>query len=158
MTESLNVDIILEEDTPNIDVDVESQAATLNEILRNDTLTGDGIDTPLGVNTETIATVTSLNQGLELKQNKGNYALKTELPTKISTLENDSNYTPLTYVQTQLSTKQDKGDYALKDEIPSVPTKLSELDNDSGYITEDELNTLVGDINTVLDNINGEVV
>lgn len=136
MPESLNVDIILEEDTPNIDVDVESQAAAFSEILRNDTLTGDGIDTPLGVNTNAIATVDTLNQGLATKQGKGDYALKTELPTKISTLENDSNYTSLTYVQTQLSTKQDKGDYVLRN----------------------ELNSLVGDINTVLDNINGEVV
>ena len=79
MTESLNVDIILEEDTPNIDVDVESQAATFSEILRNDTLIGDGIDTPLGVNTNAIATVDTLNQGLATKQGKGDYATNTRV-------------------------------------------------------------------------------
>ena len=124
MTESLNVDIILEEDTPDIDVDVENQAAALNEILRNDTLTGDGIDTPLGVNTETIATVNSLNQGLELKQNKGNYALKTELPTKNSQLENDSDFVNSEYVTEGLATKQDKGDYATNTRVNQVENKI----------------------------------
>lgn len=87
-----------------------------------------------------------------------NFALKSEIPTKTSQLENNSDFVNSEYVTEGLATKQDKGDYALKDEIPSVPTKLSELDNDSGYITEDELNTAIGDINTILDNINGEVV
>ena len=77
--ESLNVDIILEEDTPSIDVDVESQAAAFSEILRNDTLIGDGIDTPLGVNTNVIATVDTLNQVLNTKQDKGDYATNTRV-------------------------------------------------------------------------------
>lgn len=38
------------------------------------------------------ATNTALTQGLDAKQDKGDYALKSELPTKVSELENDSKF------------------------------------------------------------------
>lgn len=105
------------------------------ELVGNKTSADLGIE----INAFDVVTKEDLEQGLDLKQDKGDYIVREELTQS-------------------LDGKQDKGDYALKDEIPSVPTKLSELDNDSGYITEDELNTAIGDINTILDNINGEVV
>jgi hypothetical protein len=72
------------------------------------------------------------------------------VPTKLSELNNDSGYITL-------------------NEVPkvNVPTKLSQLANDSGYITEQyyldsiksyytktEINTIVGDINSIITNIN----
>lgn len=39
-----------------------------------------------------------------------------------------------------------------------IPTKTSELTNDSGFATETYVNGIVGDINSVLDTINGEVI
>ena len=79
--------------------------------------------------------------------------------------------------------EQDLSNYATKDEIPTVPTNVSELNNDAGYLTEhqdvshlalkseipevpsieglatkDELNDAIGDINTILDKINGEEI
>ena len=53
-----------------------------------------------------------------------NYALKSDIPTKISELENDAGY---------LTEHQSLESYALKEEIP---TKISVLENDSGYLTE----------------------
>ena len=75
-----------------------------------------------------------------------NYATKEEIPTKMSELENDSNYLtsiPSEYVtETELNEKgyltehQDLSSYALKSELPTVPTKVSELENDKNYLTE----------------------
>ena len=51
------------------------------------------------------------------------YAKKTDIPTKVSQLENDRGYIDSTALTP----------YALKTE---VPTKTSQLTNDSGYLTE----------------------
>jgi hypothetical protein len=51
------------------------------------------------------------------------YAQKSELPTKVSQLENDKGY---------LTEHQDISGYAKKSELP---TKVSQLQNDSGYLT-----------------------
>ena len=55
------------------------------------------------------------------------YAAKSELPSKVSQLENDEGY---------LKEHQSLEDYAKKSDIPDVPTKVSELENDKGYLTE----------------------
>ena len=75
-------------------------------------------------------------------------------------------------LQQQINEKADKKD------IPAVPTKVSELENDSNFINEGQLNDkgyltnkdikglateqfvtdLVGSINSVLDEINGEII
>ena len=78
------------------------------------------------------------------------------IPTKVSDLENDSNFItsiPSEYVtETELKAKKYltsvPSTYALKTDIPTVPTKTSDLTNDSNfitsipeeYITETELN------------------
>ena len=82
-------------------------------------------------------------------QPAGDYALKSDIPTKVSELENDSqfvteaevsgdlaNKADKTYVDEQLATKQPVGDYALKSDIPA---KVSELTNDSNFVTEAEV-------------------
>lgn len=78
-------------------------------------------------------------------------------------------------LQQQINSKANKEDIPT---IPNIPTKLSELENDSNFINEEQLNdkgyltnkdikglateqyinNLVGDINRVLDQINGEVI
>ena len=87
----------------------------------------------------------------------GDYALKNDLPTKVSELENDEGYLtsiPSEYItETELDSKgyltgeivNSKADKTYVDEqldlkanksdIPVVPTKVSELDNDKGYLT-----------------------
>lgn len=71
-------------------------------------------------------------------QAKGNYALKNEIPTKTSELNNDSGF--LTSIPNDYKTKEEndelyqaKGNYASKEEIP---TKTSQLENDSSFITD----------------------
>lgn len=60
------------------------------------------------------ATETYVNEkvaGVDVSSQLTNYALKEEIPTKVSELENDSNY---------LTEHQDLSAYALKNEIPSI--------------------------------------
>ena len=61
---------------------------------------------------------------------------KPTIPTKTSELTNDSNF----------ASESD------------IPTKTSDLTNDSGYTTKTYVDGLIGDIDTILDNINGEVI
>ena len=65
---------------------------------------------------------------VDVSEQLNNYALKSEIPTKVSELENDSNY---------LTEHQDLSDYALKSDIPT--DYLKEVPSE--YITEDELNS-----------------
>lgn len=65
-------------------------------------------------------------------------------------------------------TKDELEGYATKDEIPTVPTDVSAFNNDAGYLTEHQslegyateeyVQNVIGDINTVLDVINGEII
>lgn len=79
-------------------------------------------------------------------QAKGDYALKTELPTNISNLTNDAgfitksvtdldNYT----LSENLATVAISGDYndlTNKPQIPDIPENVSAFTNDAGYLTE----------------------
>lgn len=62
------------------------------------------------------------------------YATKSELPTKVSQLQNDSRFITLEEVP-----ETDLSEYAKKSELPTVPKKVSELTNDAGYITAAEV-------------------
>lgn len=67
------------------------------------------------------------------------YALKTDIPTKTSELENDSGFVTSSDVEESLSAYQPisgMNEYALNADIP---TKTSELINDSGYITSSQI-------------------
>lgn len=59
------------------------------------------------------------------------YATKSELPTKVSQLQNDSKFITRDEVP-----KTDLSEYAKKSELPKVPTKVSAFTNDAGYLTE----------------------
>ena len=72
-----------------------------------------------------------------------NGVIKTTItsPTKVSELENDSRFITLGDIPAQGGT--------------SVPTKLSELENDTNFVTEVSLNSKLGDIESILNNIIG---
>lgn len=84
------------------------------------------------VNEEIETLRSSLQSKIDAKQDKGDYALKSDIPTKVSELTNDSNFVTeaevsgdlagkadKTYVDEQLATKQPVGDYATKTELAS---------------------------------------
>ena len=75
-------------------------------------------DTALGATIDGLA---------DVYQPKGNYALTSDIPTKVSQLINDKGYLTSVY----WNDVQEKPNVALKTEIP---TKLSELANDEGFL------------------------
>lgn len=109
------------------------------------------------------------------------YITESELDAK----EYLTEHQDLTHLATkeELSGYQVSGDYALRSELPdtswfvsqddlnnrgyvtseAIPTNMSQLNNDAGYLTEingyvseEQFNTTIGDINTLLDEIIGE--
>lgn len=59
-----------------------------------------------------------------------NYATQASIPTKISDLENDSNFITISDIP-----KVDLSEYVKESELPIVPTNVSAFTNDAGYLT-----------------------
>ena len=86
-------------------------------------------DTAIQNNADAIATI---NQTLESK------ADTSAIPTKVSQLENDSDFVTATDVSTTYATKTE---LASKANTEDVPTKTSQIENDSTYQTKANLDT-----------------
>ena len=86
-------------------------------------------DTAIQSNADAIVTI---NQTLESK------ADTSAIPTKVSQLENDSNFVTATEVSTNYATKTE---LASKANASDIPTKTSQLENDSTYQTKANLDT-----------------
>lgn len=117
---------------------------------------------------------TSLESQIELKQDKGDYALNSDIPTKVSELQNDSQFvteTALTdglapkadktYVDEQLATKQPAGDYAttsnlaLKADKSTVDTLQEQVTSNTSAIATKQDKLVSG---TNIKTINGQTV
>lgn len=79
-------------------------------------------------------TTSQLNQAVEIKQDKGDYALRSELPNKVSQLINDAQFITLQ----QVENKADKDDVYTKQEIADLMDEFI-VDIPQQYITEEEL-------------------
>ena len=83
----------------------------------------------------------------------GEYAKKSDIPTKVSQLENDSEYITQTNVPTKVSELENDSDYAITSDVDEklslkadkteIPTKLSELTNDKEYVTSTQFDSLI---------------
>ena len=89
--------------------------------------------------------IEGINTALEGKQNKGDYALKTELPTKTSQLTNDSGF--LTAIPSEYVTDEELAakNYANKSEVDQVNDDLATVTNtvDAQGTSLNELTTTV---------------
>ena len=99
--------------------------ATTSEVNSKNTLQDEAIQN----NADAIGTI---NQTLESK------ADTSAIPTKVSQLENDSDFVTSTEVSTNYATKTE---LANKANTEDVPTKTSQLENDSTYQTKANLDT-----------------
>ena len=99
--------------------------ATTSEVNSKNTLQDEAIQN----NADAIGTI---NQTLESK------ADTSAIPTKVSQLENDSDFVTATEVSTTYATKTE---LASKANTEDVPTKTSQLENDSTYQTKANLDT-----------------
>ena len=67
---------------------------------------------------------------------KADYALKSEIPTKMSDLKNDNGFiTEHQSLADYAKTAEIEKTYAKISDIPTTPTKTSDLQNDSGFLT-----------------------
>lgn len=77
-----------------------------------------------------------------------NYYTKDETDGALSN-KADANHTHYEFATTDHA----HDNYALKEEIPTIPTNVSEFTNDAGYITEDNIDTVMDQIsNNLVDN------
>lgn len=85
-------------------------------------MTGDVvIDIP---SIEGLATEQQLKQGLDAKQNKGNYALVEQIPTQVSELENDSKFVTQTDVMQAIASIP-QFSLSIVNELPSTGSKMT---------------------------------
>ena len=90
-----------------------------------------------------LAVKADVEAALATKQDKGDYALRSELPvipTNVSSFANDAEYQTLSDVNNALEAKQDKGDYALNS---AIPTQVGQLTNDANYQTAAQVNAAI---------------
>lgn len=97
------------------------------------------------------ATYNSEKAGFETKENaaatyqvKGNYATKSEIPTATSQLTNDSGF--ITEIPSEYITETE------------LSSSLNSKADSANVYTKAEIDNMIGDINTILDSINGEVI
>lgn len=111
----MEVDVVLDTETPVVDVEVANRAGGINKIVHDETLVGDGVKEPLAVNLDIIPDVS----GFATKDDLAGKADKSDIPDTSA-----------------FATKDDLAGKADKSEIPTVPTKVSAFENDAGYLTE----------------------
>lgn len=111
----MEVDVVLDTETPVVDVEVANRAGGINKIVHDETLVGDGVKEPLAVNPDIIPDVS----GFATKDDLAGKADKSDIPDTSA-----------------FATKDDLAGKADKSEIPTVPTRTSQLTNDSGFITD----------------------
>ena len=105
-----------------------------------------------------------MNDSSHIRWNGRNVALEDNIPTKVSQLDNDSNFTTKTELDTvnqNLTTTvldmqkelDKKATNASVDEkiggvTSSIPTKVSQIENDSGYTTQAYVDNAIGNVLT----------
>lgn len=90
-----------------------------------------------------LATEQQLQQGLNTKQDKGDYATNSRVDEVEGLIPDISNLATKEELQDGLDTKQPTGDYALKSEIP---TKVSSFTNDANYQTYTDVAGMIASI------------
>ena len=90
-----------------------------------------------------LATKQELQQGLNTKQDKGDYATNSRVNEVEGLIPDISNLATKEELQDGLDTKQPTGDYALKSEIP---TKVSSFTNDANYQTYTDVASMIASI------------
>lgn len=97
-----------------------------------------------------------------------------QIPSSVSQLTNDAGYITASAIPSNISSFNNDVGYLSAvtwNDVsgkPNIPSQTSDLVNDSGYVTastvaasyynKNEIDGMIGSINTILDNINGEVI
>lgn len=153
--------------------------------VTSDTLLTITVDSELSTTSENPVQNKVITTAINNKQDAGDYALRSEIPdtselatkeelaAKLDTATYNSEKESFETKENAAATYQPKGDYALKSDLSTLATKeeltsglsgkadtsaiadmLTKTEASTTYATKAEL----GDINTILDSINGEVI
>ena len=148
-----------------LDSALQQQIDDIKLILTTDDVDFDTLQELVNALKNNVASINDIFTALSQKANKD------ELPTKVSDLENDLGYltqhqdvsgkAEKTYVDEELQKKVDKVEgYNLSknDFTDELLAKLNDLKNYDDTELREEIDTKIGDINSILDTLNGEVV
>lgn len=143
----------------------------LDEFAKIGFTTGSAVNSVNGQTGDVIITATSLGAITKAdadtlyaaKSDLNSKADKTSVYTKAEADEKFATNVELNHVKSDLANKADTSslnDYALKSEITGLATKeeLSTKADSANVYTKAEVNNMIGDIGTRLDQINGEVI
>ena len=114
------------------------EKATINKIKKStyDLLVEDGTITPEMIKEQVWLFTDDQYVSAEDKINWNHKASESEIPTKVSELENDAGYLTEAAVPTKTSQLENDSNFVTSAEVPS---KTSQLLNDSGYITTGDI-------------------
>lgn len=143
----------------------------LDEFAKIGFATGSGVNSVNGQTGDVVITATSLGAITKAdadtlyaaKSDLNSKADKTSVYTKAEADEKFATNVELNHVKSELANKADTSslnDYALKNEITGLATKeeLSTKADSANVYTKTEIDNMIGDIGTRLDQINGEVI
>lgn len=143
----------------------------LDEFAKIGFATGSGVNSVNGQTGDIVITATSLGAITKAdadtlyaaKSDLNSKADKTSVYTKAEADEKFATNVELNHVKSELANKADTSslnDYALKNEITGLATKeeLSTKADSANVYTKTEIDNMIGDIGTRLDQINGEVI
>lgn len=103
-----------------------------------------------------------LQQQINEKANVEDIPVIPDVPTKLSELENDKEFATKTEVDEAIRDKApDLTPYVtgeVLDDTLKGYAKSTDIPSVEGFVTEDYVNGIIGDINSILDEINGEVI
>ena len=74
------------------------------------------------------------------------FALKDELPSKVSELDNDTGFITASAIPSDISVFNNDVGYITASTMPAIPSKTSDLDNDSGFITAQAIPSQTSDL------------
>ena len=143
----------------------------LDEFAKIGFATGSSVNSVNGQTGDVVITATSLGAITKAdadtlyaaKSDLNSKADKTSVYTKSEADEKFATNVELNHVKSELANKADTSslnDYALKSEITGLATKeeLSTKADSANVYTKTEIDNMIGDISTRLDQINGEVI
>jgi hypothetical protein len=126
---------------------------------------------------KSLAFLSEIPSNVSQLTNDAGYITASAIPSDISAFNNDVGYlSAVTWndvsgkpnIPSNTSDLVNDSGFITANDIPAIPSKTSDLTNDSGFVTastvaasyynKTEIDGMIGSINTILDNINGEVI
>lgn len=107
-------------------------------------ITENAIPSTVGAFQNDVGYLTSVSW--EEVQDKPDVALTSDIPSKVSELDNDEGFITAEALPSKVSELENDAGYITASAIPAVPSNVSAFNNDAGYITANSLPTKVSEL------------